>query len=144
MRTQRANGRPGTVAIPTGWATGLAPAAAGTAASATITIRHPGAVQAWSDEDDQMVETTIDPHYTGPARIQIGGTQPRSVTAADAPVTTSGYLITVADCDTVTERDIVTVTACDDNTLVGRNLIVGQVAHGSLLVERDLFCTLTS
>lgn len=43
---------------------------------------------------------------------------------------------------TPAEGDYVDVTGDTDPALAGRSLLVVQVARGSLLIERDLFCTL--
>lgn len=141
VRPQRAYGRPGTTVIPPGWAQGLRPVAEGTQ-TAVVEIRHPGTRQAWSDQLEQNVEVPNAAYYTDTARVQALGTQARPVVAVGDREVIAQYLVTVPAAVTPTELDLVTVTSSGDAALDGRTLLVVQVARGSLIVERDLFCTL--
>lgn len=78
------------------------------------------------------------------ARIQPLAARGRDVVqSADETVTIPGYLVVVDAGQDPETGHTVKVTKCpDDETLVGRVLHVDQVARGSEIFERDLFCTL--
>lgn len=139
---RRHMGRPGTAIIPAAWATDLRPVAEGTM-TAAASIRHPGTVQAWDEETEQMVAVPLDPYYTGAVRVQSLATQAREVVVAADDETVASYLITVTAAAAPAEGDLVKVSDSGDALLDGRSLRVVQVVTGSLLVERDLFCTFT-
>ncbi len=140
-RPRRSYGRPGTAVIPADWATGLRPVAEGTM-TASAAIRHPGTTQAWSDEAEQNVDTPNAAYYTGTARVQVLSTQARPIITVGDREVVAQYLVTVPATVDPTELDLVTVTDSGDPALDDQTLLVGQVARGSLLVERDLFCAL--
>lgn len=142
MRPRRAYGRPGTPVIPAGWAEGHSPVAAGTM-TAACSLRHPGTTQKWSDELEQNVEVPLAPYYADRCRVQALATQARPVVVAGDREMVAQYLVTVElGVEEPAELDLVTVTGSGDPVLEGRTLTVVQVVRGSLLVERDLFCTL--
>ena len=146
-RPRQAQGRPGTPVIPARWAAGLAPVAEKTQ-TARVALRQPGTVQDWSDELEQNVQVPKDPYFEGPGRVQVLATQARPVVTVGDREIVAQYLITVALTDQrgagfePSELDLVAVSDSGDPALDGRTLLVAQVARGSLLVERDLFCTL--
>lgn len=147
VRPQRAYGRPGTTVFPPGWATGLRPSAEGTQTS-PCTIRHPGSVQAWSDELEQNVETPNGPYFTGLCRVQaLIGSHPLEADAAGEETAVTGYLVTVPAAVAPEAGDLVTVArvaggaTVADPMLDGTTLVVRDVAVGSQVVERDLYCT---
>ena len=146
-RPRQSQGRPGTPVIPARWAAGLSPVAEKTQ-TARVALRQPGTQQGWSDELEQNVQVPKDPYYQGPARVQVLATQARPVVTVGDREVVAQYLITVALTDgrgeavEPAELDLVAVYGSGDPALDGRTLLVAQVARGSLLVERDLFCTL--
>ena len=144
MRPRRAQGRPGTAVIPAGWAVSHRPVVEKTQATA-ITLRHPGTTQEWSQELEQNVEVPLDPYFTGTARVQALATQARPIVTVGDREVVAQYLVTIP-VDTgaaePAELDLVAVSDSGDPALDGRTLLVAQVVRGSLLFERDLFCTL--
>lgn len=112
--------------------------------TAVVSLRGPGVTKTWDATSGQTEYTPAASYWTGRARIQALTGADRAAGATGDKVYVRGYLITVpVTVTTVTPSHIVTVTACTDTTLVGRDLTVDGVARGSLLVERDLFCTLS-
>lgn len=147
MRPQRAYGRPSTTVFPPNWATDLRPSAEGTQTS-PCTIRHPGSVQTWSAALEQNVETPNDPYFTGLCRVQaLIGSHPLEADAAGEAMAVSGYLVTVPATVTPQVGDLVTVASIAsgatvaDPMLDGTTLVVRDIAVGSQVVERDLYCT---
>lgn len=146
-RPTRAQGRPGTAVIPTGWETGHAPVVAKTM-TAQVSIRPPGETQQWSPEAEQMVLTPHVPYYTDGARIQVLGQQARQARTAEDPETVASYLVVVpgdiapppGGLEMVDH--LIEVTDSGDPLLDGRVLVVREVVYGSQRFERDLFCQL--
>lgn len=113
--------------------------------TATVALRAPGTVQAWSDAEQQMVETTLAPQWTGKARIQAMTNDAREVDAAEATVTVTGYLVTIPADVAPSVDDLVDVTESGDTTLDGSTLRVRDIVRGTAVrFERDLICTLSS
>lgn len=142
-RPTRSQGRTGTPVIPTGWTDSHRPVAEQTMRDATVRVRRPGATQAWSDAEQQMVETPIAPYYDGPARIRQLAPHFHTTVAAGERVATAHYLVVVPADVTPAVDDLVTVTEVDDGHLQSRSMVVAQVTAGSLRWERDVYCTLT-
>ncbi|GAB2762061.1 DUF6093 family protein [Nocardioides pakistanensis] len=139
-----ATGRPGTEVIPTGWATGHGTAADGSK-TATVTLRQPGTTTSWDEANQRTVSTPLAPYATDvPARIQALTNDARTVDAAEQQVTVAGYLVAVPLALDPAVGDLIQVTSSGDPTLDGRDLTVVDVVRGSLRLERDLFCTLSS
>lgn len=129
-----ATGRPGTRVIPDGWADAHQTALAGTR-TATVALRH--------------ARTTRDPaapYAAGiPARIQALLAGGKTAEVASDTVSVRGYLVTLPLDQTaaaVKAGDLIDVTTADDPQLTGMTLHVQDVVRGSLLFERDIFCTL--
>lgn len=127
--------------IPVNWEAGHRPVAEKTM-TATIELRHPGTVQAWSEPVQQMVAVPRDPYFTGVCRVQALATKAAEVSIAEDPETVASYLVTVSASVRPLEKDLGTVTASNDPELDNGVLVVGQVVRGSVRFERDLFCTL--
>lgn len=142
-RPTRSHGRPGTAVVPEGFGPDHAPVAEGSQ-TAWIVIRRPGDTQEWDEETEQMVTVPHDPTYTGGCRVQSRQTgSGRTVTVAADPEVTASYTIAVPVTATVAAGMVGLVTETDDPLLDGRTVIVRQLLHGSLLVERVLLCDLT-
>lgn len=110
--------------------------------TAPVTIRKPGTVQAWSEAEQQNVAAPLDPYFTGACRVQaLTNTRGYDTDAAEEQVSVSGYLVTVTATVVPASGDLVEVTDSGDVLLDGRTLRVRDVVQGSLVVERDLFCT---
>jgi hypothetical protein len=134
--------------FPAGWAAGLAPVVA-KSQTATAVLRKPGTVQDWDDDLEQNVQVPRPPYATVPARIQVLATQARPVYTVGDREIVAQYLITVPlgapeDGAAVQpeELDLIAVSDTGDPVLDGRTLLIAQVGRGSVLIERDLFCTL--
>lgn len=133
---------PNSRVIPDGWAAHHRPTAQG-AMTATVALRLPGTTNEWDPELQQTVPTPHPPYATDqPARIQAVTSQATAEDAAGETVYVRGYLVGLPIVVTPTPGDVVTVTVCDDATLIGRDLAIVDVLRGSLLFERDIFCTL--
>lgn len=141
---------PGTRVIHPRWAEHHRPVAEG-GMTATVSLRLPGATATGAFDDDTGNTPTAPhaPYHTGPARIQAMSTRAQEALAAEQQVTTLAYLVSVEWDAATGEQDVaakhlVHVDAVDANgdpTLVGRDLVVQEVVHGSLVFERDLICT---
>lgn len=140
-RPQRSYGRPGTAVIPAGWAAGLAPVADGTR-TAACSLRRPGTAQAWSEELQQNVEVPLPAYWTGTVRVQALATQARPVVVVGDREVVAQYLVTAPAAVDPDELDLLALSDTGDPALDGATLTVLQVVRGSLLVERDMFCTL--
>lgn len=131
--------------FPPGWAAGLAPVVA-KSQTATVALRKPGTRQDFDEDLEQNVEVPHTPYATLPARVQVLATQARPVYTVGDREIVAQYLITVpltADPDAQpNELDLITVSDTGDPALDGRTLLIAQVGRGSVLIERDLFCTL--
>lgn len=149
-RPVRAQGRPGTSVIPADWADSHRPVIAKTL-GATIAFRHPGGTTGPLDPDtDQPTYVPNPPYQTGKCRIQVLARADQQKTdVADQPVQKVGYLVVVDTTDEdlahpITVDDLGDITAVDANgdpTLVGRTLVVDSIARGSIVWERDIYCT---
>lgn len=127
--------------IPPGWTAGLAPVAA-KSQTATVALRKPGTEQGWDDVLEQNVEVPKTPYATVGARVQVLATQARPVYTVGDREVVAQYLVTVPVTVAPDELDLVDVVESGDPALDGRTLLVAQVGRGSVLIERDLFCTL--
>lgn len=142
-RPRRAQGRPGTRAIPAAWARDHAPVVEGTF-SATVVIFDPATGYAPKLLADFTYEPgeDEDPIYTGGARIQVvmtGQVGPDLI--GEQQVITATYLVVIDRNAEVPVGSRVLVTAADDPMLTdGRRLIVRRSALGSVRWERDLWC----
>ncbi|MDN4173922.1 DUF6093 family protein [Nocardioides sp. SOB77] len=136
-------GRPGTRALPAGWAAAQQPVVETTMLDATVALREPGTTQDWSEADQENVATAKPAYWTGGARIQALAAG-RTVVTADDPEATADYLISVSAAVAPIETHLLTVTASSDPALTGRTFTVDQVVRGSHRFERDLFCTLAT
>ncbi|CAI9417359.1 DUF6093 family protein [Nocardioides sp. T2.26MG-1] len=142
MRPRRAYGRPGTAVIPDGWEADHRVVAEKTHRAATVSLRHPGTRQAWSETEQQNIEVPLDPYWTGPARVTELATRDQvKVTAGDREVVVR-YDVAVDAGVVPSVDDLVTVTEVDDAFLAGRTLRVAQVSGGSLRFERVFSCSL--
>ena len=136
------------------WSAHHRPVMAGTH-TATVSLRRPGGTPGVFDPvTGTFPSTPFAAYYTGPARVQklsLGGAEQIRL-AGDQEVSTLGYAVmldhTLEDTETfgtaVQLDDVCQVTEVDDNgdeTLVGRELIVGAIERGSLHWERRLLCT---
>ena len=145
-----ANGRPGTVVIPAGWAESLAPVVQATwMQNATVNLRKPGGTEAWSDDDDRTVTVPFDPFLTGvPANIQ--ALTETSVPPADAvedQVRVLGYLVTLPLGTAPTDLDegvLVDIVTSDDPMLDGQTMHVTDIVRGGRGFERALICDLNT
>lgn len=139
-----AAGRPGTEVIPSGWAAGHRGAAEG-GMTATVALRQPGTTTSWDEANQRTVSTPLAPYATAvPARIQALTNDAKAVDAAEQQITIADYLVAVPLALDPAVGDLIQVTASGDPTLDGRDLTVVDVVRGSLRLERDLFCTLSS
>lgn len=131
--------------FPARWAAGLAPVVA-RSQTATAVLRKPGTVQAWDDDLEQNVQVPRPPYATTPARVQVLATQARPVITVGDREVIAQYLITVpltaGAAVQPEELDLIAVSDTGDPALDGRTLLIAQVGRGSVLIERDLFCTL--
>lgn len=142
-RPRQSQGRPGTKVIPPAFEAGHRPVADKTHRSATVSLRHPGTAQSWSEADQQMVETPNEPYWVGPALITALDTRDQTrVTVGDREVVIRYDVAITADV-TPTVDDLATVTEIDDAHLAGRTLLVAQITGGSLRFERNFGCSLT-
>lgn len=141
---------PSTRVIHPEWAEHHRPVAEG-GMTATCSLRLPGGT-ATGDFDDEAGNTPAEsnaPYHSGPCRIQAMSTRAQEALAAEQEVTSLAYLVTVEWDAGTPEQDIeakhlVHIDSVDDNgdpTLVGKDLVVRSVVHGSLVFERDLICT---
>lgn len=146
VRPVQSLGRPGTPVIPAGWQEAHGHVAAETM-TATVSLRHPGAVKTYEDRATTYVPLTA---YATDQAARIHAMQSRAIAAgteqAEETLQVAGYLISLEysrnlDSEPAT-GDLVDVTACPDPLLVGRTLKVADVVRGSLRFSRDLFCTL--
>lgn len=141
-------GRPGTPVIPPGWAAHHRPVVVKTM-TGTVSIRRPGTKSTFDPATGATTATEYEPHHIGPARLQVLSLADQEALAGGQEVSTVAYLVTV-EHDAATAGidfglgDLVKVDAVDDNgdsTLVGRELTVESLTRGSLVFERDLYCT---
>ena len=141
-RPRQSQGRPGTAVIPSGFEAGHRPVADKTHRAATVSLRHPGTTQDFSEELEEMVEVPHEPYWTGPARITALATRDQTrVSAGDREVQIRYDVAVTADVAPAVD-DLVTVTEVDDPYLLDRTLLFAQVAGGSLRFERLLGCSL--
>lgn len=138
-------GRPGTTVIPGQWAENLRPVAEGTM-TASIKLRHPGTIKgAFDDATGTYTQTPNAAYATTRCRVQAMANQADTTQTGEDTVTVAGYLLTVpATTPEVRVGDVGVVTGSGDPQLDGHTIRVGDVVRGSLLVERDLFCTITT
>lgn len=125
--------------IPAGWSAHHAPAAAG-GMNATVTIGSRG-----EPDYDEATDTTTTPWsdaYTGPARIQVLN-DAHQQDVAGQQISGRAYLVQIdIDAGRVTPGMRVHVTACpNDLQLVGDDLWLIDVQHGSERFTRDLVCS---
>lgn len=142
------NGSGRRVVIPADWSAHHRPVLAGTH-TATVTLRRPGGTPgAFNPTTGAFPVTPFAAYYSGPARVQkLAPEQTRL--AGEQQVSTLGYAVmldhTLEDIPTAVQLDdLCQVTEVDDNgdeTLVGRDLVVGAIERGSLHWERRLLCT---
>jgi hypothetical protein len=108
-----------------------------------ISLRIPGTTQAWSDADQEMKTTPIEPYATGvPARVlELNGEAKVIRTGEDTEVVVDFLVAVAADRDDVAAGHLVTVTVATDGLLVGTTLKVDHVGRGTERFERSLYCT---
>lgn len=143
-RPTRANGRPGTQVIPSDWPASHRPTAEKTMRGATVELRQPGTRQEWDPGSEQMVDVPLPPYWTGSARAQMLATRDQVKVVVGDVEYVAQYRIVVPATVAPTSGDLCTVTAAGDVVLAGRTLMVGLVAAGSLVWERDLYAALVS
>jgi hypothetical protein len=137
----------GTRVIPSGWSDHHRPVVAGTR-TGTVAWRKPaGTKGAFNGATGTQAATPATAYFTGSARIQALAEAGATSETGGQQVTITGYLVTVAwDATDQFEVDdlgeVAAVDANGDPGLVGKTLIVKSVARGSLVWERDLYCTL--
>lgn len=138
-------GRPGTQVIPAGWAVGQRPVAQGTM-TAAIALRVPGGTKGPFNPTTGTYPVVPHPVYaTARCRVQALTNVPRQVDAAEDEVTVSAYLVTVpAGTLGLQVGHVGVVTGSGDALLDGRELKVDDIIRGTLLVERDLLCSLNT
>lgn len=105
-------------------------------------LRHPGTTQVWSDALEQNVEAPFPAFWQGNVRVQALATQARPTATVGDREVVAQYLVTVPATVVPDELDLLTLGDTGDPALDHRTLEVVQVVRGSLLLERDLFCTL--
>lgn len=150
MRARQHTGRPGTPVLPANWSEAPRKIVAKTR-TGCCTLRHAGSTPGDFDPEtgtypDAVAKTA---YWTGSCSVAV---DPQFAThaedAVDEPVTTVGYsveldLLATDPADEIRIGDLVTVTKLDDNGdpfLIGRDLTVTTIAHGSVAWERVLGC----
>lgn len=130
---------PNTRVISSRWSEHHRPTATGTmTATCEITRRGTGGT---TDADGTYTPGGPSTLYTGPCRVQALASRQEVVVVGEAQETEHRYLVTIEfDAAEVRIGDLVKVTAAKDAGLVGRQLRVSDMAHGSEVWERDLFC----
>lgn len=141
-RPAQSTGRPGTPVIPTDWETAHRVVAAGTHRG-QVSLRVPGTVQVFSDDEQAMVTTPAPPYATEvPARVlELNGEANTIRTGEDTEIVVDFLVAIAADHDDVAAGHLVHVTAATDQLLVGTTLRVQHVGRGTERFERHLFCT---
>jgi uncharacterized protein DUF6093 len=130
--------RTGSRVIPSGWEQYHRPVL-DTTRTATITFRRttgPSVMDSVTGSSTQP--TTV--VFTGTCRIQEHQARAHSTVAGAELVTTHAYQVSLDVAADLQKNDVGTVDTCSDTTLVGRELRVDDLQHGSLLFERTVIC----
>lgn len=114
-----------------------------------VSFRAAGAVKGPFDAETGKWTLTPHPPYAVdvPCRVQALTDDARQAFTAEDTAVVTRYLLTVPadmeDLAGLAVGDLATPTSTGDPLLDGRALRIDDIVRGSLLVERDLFCTLT-
>ncbi|EFQ82706.1 hypothetical protein HMPREF0063_11915 [Aeromicrobium marinum DSM 15272] len=139
-RPTRAYGRPGTRVLPENWERDHAPVVAKTR-TAMIEIRPPAALPTFTPGEGYGDPASLDPIYTGSARIQALDADARRRLVGEQDQGTSAYLVAIdIDAAAIPDNSTIRVTASNDPWMTtDRTLIVRNADLGSLRFERDLY-----
>lgn len=144
-RPTRAQGRPGTRVIPTGWSKSHAPVAKKTM-TGRCEISLPGDGRLVLNKATGISERpAVAPTYDDVCRIQVLNAQDSTTVVAEQTQTTIAYLVAISLTDEgandISLAHVVHVTECtEDPSLVGKRLLVTSVVRGTERFQRDLFC----
>lgn len=111
--------------------------------TAVAAFREPGGTNGPFDPDTGTYPTTPhEPYLIRRCRVQALATGANRMDVAEDVVTVAGYLVTVPlDTPGLEVGHLIRVTESGDPLLEVGDLRVDDIVRGSLLVERDLFCT---
>lgn len=127
--------------IPVGWDEAHRPTVAGTMTVQTQ-LHHPNAVGGgWDDDLQEDTTATLQPYWTGLARVQQTRGMGARPVVADDPTSTSDYLVVVPADVEPEVGDFLTFPNVDDPTLTQSPLFITHITVGSLRFERDLWCS---
>lgn len=142
MPRRLATGRPGSRALPNGWAEAHRHTAQTLLTGSVALTRPTAASDVWNAADGQVERLEPAPFYDGPCRVQSTGDRVRAETeVAGDRLAVAAYLIVVPASVTPAVGDIA-VLAATDPVLDGRALRVARVVAGSERFERDLYCVI--